>query len=396
MRGRMNKANNKAILTILLPALVAGASFLGCSPTVKTQLPAGSPLPAHIALLPADYSVDIPRERIDLVRGEIISELRNRNFIVAEERMVNSVCSTPSCPERNILASRYLVDAFATLRVDSFSKNSFLAGYYNQLTGTLAFTDKAGAEMLSVTYTESERGGLLFNSGQVIQGVISQVKNTGDAAYEELASQFAKAVVEQIPAPAASTIEGRQEGLEVDLVSASAEWQTPSTYSVCLKGTPHSFGSLIIGRNRTTLREISPGSYCGSFSALVTSSEGTPATVEIRSAFGTSKREEVSLPARSPCALDQRLRADDDTITVQCAMVGSDLSKVQIGCSDKIKVCKAEKVILFSAASEAGPFRKVSESSSASATIPRGSPTLHVVAIGSGGVPSLPVGVTRQ
>jgi hypothetical protein len=379
----------------LLPALLAGAVLQGCSPTVRTQLPAGSSLPAHIALLPADYSVDIPRERIDLVRSEVISELRNRNFIVAEERMVNTVCSTPACPEKGTLASKYLVDAFATLQIDSFSKNSFVAGYYNQLTGTLSFADKAGAEMVSVNYTESERGGLLFNSGQVIQGVISQVKNTGDAAYEELASEFAKAVVEQLPAPSASTVSARQEGLEVDLLSASAEWQTPSSYLVCVKGTPHSFASLIVGKNRASLREISPGSYCGSFSALVTSSDGTPATVELRSAFGNSKREEVSLPARSPCALDQRLRSNDNNITVQCAMVGSDLSKVQLGCSDKLKVCKAEKIVLFSAASEAGPFSKVSESSSASAKVPSVSQNLHVVAFGSGGVPSLPVGVAK-
>jgi len=76
-------------------------------------------------------------------------------------------------------------------------------------------------------------------------------------------------------------------------------------------------------------------------------------------------------------------------------MVGSDLSKVQLGCSDKLKVCKAEKIVLFSAASEAGPFSKVSESSSASAKVPSVSQNLHVVAFGSGGVPSLPVGVAK-
>jgi hypothetical protein len=76
-------------------------------------------------------------------------------------------------------------------------------------------------------------------------------------------------------------------------------------------------------------------------------------------------------------------------------MVGSDLSKVQLGCSDKLKVCKAEKIVLFSAASDAGPFSKVSESSSASAKVPSVSQNLHVVAFGSGGVPSLPVGVAK-
>ncbi len=372
------------------------ALLQGCSPTIRTELPAGAPLPSHVAMLPADYSVDIPRERIELVRAAVRSELQNRKFIVAEDAVVNSVCSTPSCPERSVLASRYLIDTFATLTIESFSKNNFLAGFYNQLAGTLSVADRNGKELLAVEYTESERGGLLFNSGQVVQGVISQVKNSGDAAYEELALEFAKAVVEKLPAPTETAASARQEGLEVELLDVSAEWQTPSTYTVCAKGTPHSFASLLIGSNRTTLRETSPGRYCSAFSALVSSSPNTPAAIEIRSAFGNSQREEISLPVRSPCALTDRLQTTDSKVTVQCAMVGTDLSKVQVGCSNAVKVCKAEKLVLFSAPSDAGPFSKVSESSATSAKLPSTGQNIHVVAIGTGGVPSLPVAVGKQ
>jgi hypothetical protein len=393
----MNSIPSNLTTRIGIVAITLFSSVLqGCSPAIKTSLQAGSPLPSHIALLPADYSVDIPRERIELVRTAVRSELQNQNFIVAEDAVVNSVCSTPSCPERSVLASRYLIDTFASLTIESFSKNNFLAGFYNQLTGTLSVADRSGKELIAVEYTESERGGLLFNSGQVVQGVISQVKNSGDAAYEELALDFAKAVVEQLPAPTETTANARQEGLEVELLDISAEWQTPSSYTVCAKGTPHSFASLLIGSNRTTLRETSPGLYCSAFSALVSSSPTAPTVVEIRSAFGNSQREEITLPVRSPCALTDRLRTTDSSVSVQCAMVGTDLSKVQVGCSSTVKVCKADKIVLFSAPSDAGPFSKVSESSATSAKLPSAAKNIHVIAIGPGGVPSLPVAVANQ
>lgn len=377
-----------------LAALLCFAS--ACSPKVTSRLPAGSTLPAHIALLPADYSLDIPRERIDLVRGEIVSELRNHNFIVAEEKIVKSVCSSPACPERARLRSQYLVEAFATLSIDSFSKNNFVAGYYNQLSGRLSLLDPHGTELIAVDYTQSEKGGLLFNSGQIFQGIISQVNNSGDAAYQELASEFAKSVVEQLPAPVQTTAMAQREGLELALQSATAEWNSPTSYTVCLKGTPHSFASLLIGSNQATLRETSPGSYCSAFSALVASTAGTPATVELRSVFGNSERRELTLPARSPCALEERVQSSPDHIAIRCALVGQDVSRVQAGCSETIKACNAEKLVLYTATSEAGPFEKWREAASSSTTIAGAPGPIHVVAVGSGGIPSLPVQIPTQ
>jgi|GEM_PF-2063390 len=370
-------------------------SALGCSPKVTSSLPTGSTLPDHIALLPADYSLDIPRERIDLVRAEIVNELRNHNFIVAEDTIVRGVCSSPQCPERARLHSQYLVDAFITLSISSFSKNNFVAGYYNQLTGTLSLVDPSGAQLIAVDHTESEKGGLLFNSGQIFQGIISQVNNSGDAAYQELASEFAKFVVEQLPEPLQTTTRAQREGVELDLQSVTAEWNSPSSYTICLKGTPHSFASLLLGSSRTSLREVSPGSYCSAFSPLVASTSGSPAMVELRSAFGNSKRQDVTLPARAPCALEERLQSSSDQVSLRCAMVGRDLSRVQAGCTEVMKPCRADKLVLYTARSEEGPFEKWRESTSSSTTITGAPGIVNIVAIGSGGIPSIPVQIQK-
>lgn len=382
-------------ITLSIVGCVA-ISISGCGPKAKIRPGVDGALPTHIALLPADYSVDIPKERVDLVRGSVMSELRNRNFIVADDKIVGATCSTPACPERDQLASKYLVDGYATLSLTSFSKNNFVAGYYNQLSGSLVVKDRSGAEVASVDHTESERGGLLFNTGQLFQGIISQVNNSGDAAYKELASEFAKTVVEQLPEPSIATTAASGEALDLALTRVTAEWKSPTTYTVCAKGTPHSFASMLVGTQRTTLREVSPGSYCGAFSALVAAPASTTSAVELRTAFGNSVREDVRLPSQAPCSLENRVRVKENALSVQCSLIGRDPSTSQSGCSETVTLCRAEKIVLFRAASEAGPYEKVSEVTAASTTVRAGAESLALVAVGAGGVPSVPVTVATK
>jgi hypothetical protein len=389
IKRRSISALRSFVTTLTIAATIMG-SAQGCGPKVHSRLPKDTSLPIHIALLPADYGIDIPKERINLVRQELIAELRNRNFVVADERVVNSICASPRCSERDKLGSRHLVEAFATLRLESFSKRDFLAGYYNTLSGSVSFVDRSGNELVAVEHTQSEKGGLLFNSGQIIQGVISQVNSSGDAAYEELASEFAKAVVDELPAPSRATIDGAPEGLSVAISSTTAEWDGPSRYTVCLLGTPHSFASVLVGTQRATLREISPGKYCGAFSGLVASGAQSPAFVELRSAFGNSDRESITLPAQGLCEVQARAVYANETLALKCAMVGRDLSRLHVGCSEKISPCNARKIVLFSAPEEQGPYTKWIESVSATTKVNNPPGNVQVVAIGAGGVASLP------
>jgi len=366
------------------------STLQGCGPTVHSKLAKDASLPIHIALLPSDYRVDIPKERIDLVRQELIAELRNRNFVVADDKVVQAICSSPSCPERQTLSAQHLVEAYATLSLDSFAKRNFLAGYYNTLSGSVSFADRSGNELVKIEHTESEKGGLLFNSGQLIQGILSQVKNSGDAAYEELASEFAASISDELPSPSPLANGTAPEGLSVSISSVTAEWDGPSRYTVCLSGTPHSFASILVGQQRTTLREISPGRYCSAFSGLVASSSQSPAFGELRSAFGNSDRESISLPAQGLCEVRDRTLYGNDTLALQCAMVGRDLSRLHIGCSEKITPCKASKIVLFTASQESGPFTKWQESTSASTRVVNPPGNIQLIAIGAGGVASLP------
>lgn len=375
----------------LLAVLVV--SLLACGPTVTSQIPQGTQLPASIALLPSDYSIDIPRERVNLVRQAVINELRNQNFLVLDDGAVNSLCSSPACPERSQLSQRYLVDGFATLDLRSFSRNNFVAGYYNQLSGELSIVDRAGKSLISVEDTQNEEGGLLLQSGQIFQAIISSVKNTGDSVFDKLADKFAKTIVEQLPPPATSLNATSQEGITVALSSATATWSSPTSYTICARGTPHSFAYLVTGKTKTSLREGAPGAYCENFSSLVSDDPAHSEAIELRSAFGTSVRQEIAIPAQRPCDMKNRVSTENKTVTVACTHVGASGGS-GTGCSSDISPCKAERIVLFKAFGPTGPFEKVGESASPSAPVPQGAANIQVITIGPGGVPSLPAPVT--
>jgi hypothetical protein len=375
--------------TRLVGSLLLSVFVMGCSLTRTPTFKAGETLPSTLAVLPSNYTGEIPRERIDLVRNAIVRELRNKNFVVVEDRVISSACSSPTCPERAELAKNYLVEAFVTLDVSSFSRNNFIAGYYNQLEGSLTVANPSGEVLAKSSLTESESGGVLLQSGQIIQGIISQAEHTGDTVFDKLADKFAKSIADSLPPPRPATSPLATEGVALALQSVSARWLTNTAYSVCAKGTPHSFAYLVIDKTQTSLRETSPGSYCGVFSPLVAPSQGGSHFVELRTAFGNSLRKEVELPTAPACDLTKRVALEDSSrVTIKCAKVGGALSE---GCSSNLPTCVADKIVLYQAPSEGAGFRKVTEARQTRLKVPPLSGPTAVVAISPGGIASQPL-----
>ena len=381
--------------SLLLPFSALAFVLVGCGPTVQSQLPQGGTMPSSLALLPSDYSVDIPRERIDLVRQALINELRNRRFVVLDDAAVAAVCSSPSCPERTVLADRYLIDGFVNLSLNSFARNNFIAGYYNELSGEISVYDRSNNLLVTVKNTQSEEGGLLLQSGQIFQAIISSVKNTKEHVFETLADKFAFTVTEQLPPPLDIGDARTREGATVALTSATASWKSPTTYQLCARGTPHSFAYLLTGKSRASLREVSPGQYCGNFSSLVAPKHQQMSAVELRSPFGTSVRQDVPLPSKPACDLTGRVIATSGNVSVACSSVGGKQA-VTPDCAQAVAPCALERLVLFTSESPAGPFQKVADVKSTSTALPSNASRVHVMAIGAGGVPSLPVAVENK
>lgn len=363
-----------------------------CGPRLTTHIPKDTTLPRSVALLPADYSIDIPRERVDTVRGALINALRNEGFLVVEDKRVNRICSSPACPEKVALANEYVVDGFVTLKLSSVSENNFLAGYYDSLSGEVIFQSRDGAELIKAEHTERVRGGILFESGQVFQGIISQVKRSGDSGFESLAAKFAARIVEELPQVTTPGALSRQEGTEVALSAAQAKWDSPGSYKVCAEGTPHSFASLLLGSQRASLREVSPGRYCGVVSALAASTSSGATLVELRTAFGNSVRRDISIPIDPACTLQNRIEVKPTNgsalLSILCARIGADHSNENLGCSSEVPQCRASKVVVFSSTTDTGPFTKVAVLKRATGILPVKNRNLRAIAIGAGGTSS--------
>jgi hypothetical protein len=381
--------------------LVAALFVSGCGPTIKSFLQPGAVLPTSIAVLPADYSADIPRQRIDYIRSALISELRNNNFIVVDDKVLNSACSSPACPEMKALADKYLIDGFVNLKLESLSRNNFIAGYYNALSGELDFTDRAGQQLATVKHTESERGGLLFESGQVIQGIISQVKNSGDSAFDKLGNKFARTLVASLPpAQPSEATPSAPEGAELVILSSTVDWQSPSALKLCIAGTPYSFAYALAGEDRSALREVTPGQYCGAFGGLSMVTSAPSVTVELRTVFGNAVRKDVSLPIEPVCSPENRVEISEAAgktfLGVKCATVGKDSSSSTAGCSDIVKSCSTQKLVVFQASSPAGPFKRIRDVTMSRSSIPNVEGSVQVVFVGAAGLPSLPVDISEE
>lgn len=271
-------------VNFLAPLIIS--LLFGCGPIV-TSAPNRDLAVSRIALLPPEYPSGVNQDRVNALYSSLLSELTGNGFIVLDPRSVRMVCTTPACNERALLFKDYQVDAVAALTLSSVSSNNFLAGYYNTIKGSLALYDSQAQPLINVENQESERGGLLFNSGQLAQGFISQAR--GANATEGIQNKFIRSLVSKLPQPKTSDLVAERD--MVKLVSVEAQPQRLGLYRVCAKGTPAASAYIKFGRVRSNLREVRPGYYCG----VLPISKSRSTTVELRSPFGAATERELAL-----------------------------------------------------------------------------------------------------
>lgn len=349
------------VLLLSLVLLLATA----CGVKVKTAPGFDAAVTNKLAVLPVavDNSSSIAPDKLTFIQRALASELRNAGFQVLDSDVVSTTCISPSCSERDQLVRQYGVTSFAELTVHSAARNNFLAGYVNLIHGTLRLRDLNGRELISIDRTESERGGLLFNSGQLLQGVISQVANSGDISFTRLASKFAKTVVAQLPrASSTDSVLASAAMLNVDQVQLDPFG--PHLYKVCATGSRGAFASLVFNRRRSSLRETTPGQYCGIYRIENNSMDSSALVVELESPYGQAARRELS---SSPISSFGCFSADSVQLIrkggkPQLSLTCVRLSSHSVATGDSCgKECTASKVLIYRASEARGPYRKVTE-----------------------------------
>ena len=245
-----------------------------------------------IALLPNDAPSSIQREKSEAIRQAVIDRLKSKGLFVLEDSLVRRTCSSPACPEKEQLEKNYLVENYATLELESAYRTNFVAGVYSTIAGEFKLLDSNGKEIYSKECRQSKRGGLLFNSGQVIQGLVSQITADTNREFEGLSQKFARGLLKDIPK---ITKRGQiDDAILVGIDKIEIDKKKAPIYKVCALGSPTSEATLIINQTRTNLREVSSGRYCGIY-RLESDSEDK-LTIELRSPFGNSDRKEIGIP----------------------------------------------------------------------------------------------------
>ena len=302
--------------TYLVPLFLT-LMLAGCGPVVHQNSQQASDPVATIALLPLRTETDIARERLDYIRSAISRELRSSGYTLLDDHVVLAACSSQACPERDKLMSTYGVSRFLELEIKSIDRADVLAAQYTGVSGVLRLRDEHFNELLAIDHLESIRGGLLFNSGQILQGILSTVEDSSDGGFKNVADKFATTVIGRLPRPATQTTQ-RAEATEVAISKTTTEALGHGRYQLCVEGTSGSTALLVVDRLKSPLREVIHGRYCGNFLLAGLTKPDSRLGVEINSPFGSTAVQALEGGAYFVCDPSALIQQSNSELTVAC------------------------------------------------------------------------------
>lgn len=328
----------------LLPAVF----FLmtACAPKAQVKPEFEKTRIASLAVLPVIDKTELPQAQIAPATAAFTQALRNAGFLILDDTLTQRVCPASPCEREKELFNDYLVDATVQLSIDSSTRANILAGYYNDISGSLSLRDKNGEELLLAQSTQREKGGLLFNSGQVLQGLISQFR---DAKSNTLIEKLFRDLVAQIP-NSNRTIAPNTDATTVAIKTVEVKAPSADLRHICVTATPKSLSSLVLGSLKSNLQEVSPGKYCREF-FLNPSFRTAGAEVEVRSPYGNSVRQALNLQDIPDCDLKNSL-----------ALIRPEAGKPQITFTcPSTSGAGQVKLMVYRSESETPQFSKVGE-----------------------------------
>jgi hypothetical protein len=281
----MNRLTTPAFL-LLAVALVA---LTGCGPKVALSPDLAKENSPYVALVPTNAPGTIQRERVAYLRELLKAELSERGYVLLEDDIVEKLCTSADCAISPEDAARYGLAGVFEFDLQSISRVNFLAGYYNALEGSLRFVDPKGRTLYETAHTQSERGGVVFESGQVIQGIINQARSGDESTIDALSLRFVNSLTKGLPIRSqTNTAE------EVAIKTVELKQFRGENTELCAIGTPKRMAWLVAGADgKAQLREVTMGRYCGVFRLQGAWAVSKGLQVELRSAFGRASRLKV-------------------------------------------------------------------------------------------------------
>jgi len=332
--------------------------ILGCAPKVDFSPKLSEKNLSRIVLLPSVGSEDISSSRVNFLEEHLRNELTNKGYLLVDPLNTQQVCNKYPCDRMNELFEEYGVDAVVVFMIDEFAKSDFGIAYYNSLGGKLLFLDGTVDPLVKIEYQESERGGLLFDSGQVFKGLQDQFDNTvKDQAFSLLAERFIKHLAEKVPQAAIVPTEAKRD-LKLNRVKVRSVEK--GKVEICMLGTPGMQAFLKTESSSTNLREVKSGFYCGRFLKYGLLN----GVVELRDPFGLAVESEINVAPSFQCKLKISEPNQDNKNAIpvvdnNCLQLGV-MEKKGLKCKQLVD-CSDSKIYLYGASQRVGPFQKIAK-----------------------------------
>lgn len=291
---------------LLLLFTIALLSLVACGPRV-TIAPGSEPSKIRVvAIAPVSQETDLQQERLQYLQSLLHSALSAKSYHVIIPEAVENICGTSGCADGEDLRKKLDADAVVRLSVSSFAETNFLGGYFSRLSAALTL-EQQKQKLVTIDHAVSDRGGIIFNAGQVLKGLQSQYERFQDSGFERLANRLVSEIVQKVPTPQGSTSLSGAAAETLVIQRPFIKERKPNGVEVCFEGSPQRFASLFLSSRRLPLREIKLGRYCG---VIRGDAKQEPAFVELKNVFGISARQEVDFSSMSECSIAPYLRVE--------------------------------------------------------------------------------------
>lgn len=303
----------------------------------------------RIAILPIKPPSDLSREKLEILKQTISEELSANGYTVLDSSLSDRFCNESTCGDNLAFSKKYNIQAYVRIEDLSVERINALVGYFNYISGTLKIADPENAELGAVYTKVSERGGLIFNSGQVIKAITSSAENTANLSFARLSKKFAWELIKNLPSNK-QTSEIAE--VKIDHIKVSPE-NSFGRYKVCINGTPNLQASLYIDSLPATLREITPGQYCGIFPLSGNFTPKNNFKIKLESPYGISKEILLKKSEIQTCRISNFEYASDEEIIFNCKN-----SKTPSECEEVLKACKNTSILAYKKSAD-GAYQKV-------------------------------------
>lgn len=275
---------NKLFLLLFLGLISCGPTIVKSPKLLENKNP-------YIALVPSKTVDGISRERLQYISELVRLNLESKGYVLLTTEVIQNNCIDLECSNIGELSTLYHIGKIAHINLESSTDIDILAGYYSSLTGELSIEDAQGVSLYNSTHTERDSGGLILESGQVIQAIINQIRSGDESSVDKVSYRFVNALLREMP-QAENNSQTRASNLTLEKIETDKYLK--GVTKICAIGTPEQSAWLVSGkREGSELKEIKQGKYCGIFRLEGPWAIDNGLRVELKSPYGELVRAEV-------------------------------------------------------------------------------------------------------